>query len=356
MQHQATLEDFRRVVEGLDFTPSRSIGFHTDNEALKVPMSSSLESLLQRAALAEIPSDTVLTHLFGKAMADLRDVLRSADTIDWAAVQAHLAADYPLKKPSVADDGVVLECPAVPEQEDSPSSKVPEDAARQEDLNRQLSGLEAAMNRRKKPHSGFTELLMPGTVAGLERATAQQVTVALEIILATGMVVQQRQASEHAANPRPASSSSCVTEENVLALVEEGLLALQQNADLRNVLRKKVLELDPSATAIILDADLPPPTPKTPTRETTNLRRVLDTPLVLQLAHGIDQLVEWSGGYNDRLDQWIDSLAGGRESVGEKAIRQVLEKSGKVEIPNVENVLNKDYLPKPAQDVLNKII
>jgi hypothetical protein len=126
-----------------------------------------------------------------------------------------------------------------------------------------------------------------------------------------------------------------------MGMVEEGLLALHRHADLRTVLQQKVLELDPSsADSIILDADFPMMQPTIPDRDTINLRRLLDTPLLTKTADWIDQLVEICGGYNDTLDQLLDSLAG-RESVGETLVRRLLKELGRVEIPHPKMITQK---------------
>jgi hypothetical protein len=339
-QRQYLLQEMKQRLEQLDLGAGIP-----EKEAKAQQLSGSLDTLLQRAALAEIPSSTVLNHLFGQAIADLKQVLRSAETFDWATVQAQLSAEFPPKQPSVAEGGVALECRTASEE-----SSIPSEAARQSDLDEQVEAIEALLEKRVSVNvdEGLPGILSPQVFSSLESSARQRVHNTLRVIIRTATAGKPK-----ASRSSRSSDSSCLESEDVLEIVEEGLLALQQNANLRNVLRKKAIELDPSTTSISLDADLPLPTPKIPRRETTNLGRFLDTPLVLQLARGIDHLIELGGGYNDQLDHWLDSVAGGRESIGEMVVRQLLEESGKIEIPNFQKVLEQ-HLPREAHEFLKK--
>ena len=49
-----------------------------------------------------------------------------------------------------------------------------------------------------------------------------------------------------------------------------------------------------------------------------------------------------SGGYNDSFDQYLDALAGNsRASIGEIFMDKVLEKSGKIELPDPKPLIDK---------------
>ncbi len=341
MQQQTLLQEMREKLDQLDFDLSSPA-----QESTNVVGIESLNSLLQRPALAEIPSSTVLDHLFSRALVELKEILLAPEARDWASLESQISADFPTKQPSVPDNGVVAECLTSKDEESKThTSSIPPNAARQSDIEGRVKVLETYLERRNKVDQEISDLLLPDTLTSLERATQQRIHVTLEMIIAATT-------SGHARNKK-SPASSCLMTDDVLEIVEGGLAALEQGADLRNVMRKKVMDLDPAATSIILDADLPPPTPKIPRRETTNLQRVLDTPLILQLVQQIDHLVEMVGGYNDRLDHWLDSVAGGRESVGEMVIRRLLEESGKVEIPSFESMA-KHYLPPKAQAYLKR--
>lgn len=340
-QQETRLESMKQVLEQLD----------TDFLSVRATaqLSGSLDSLLQRATLAEIPSSTVLNHLFVQAIADLKQVLVSAETLDWASVQSQLSVEFPPKQPSVAQEGVVLECPTAAD-EDMGGPSIPPETARKSDLDEHLATIDVLLKKRTiiSVDQGLSAIVAPHMISTLEQTVRQRIESALKDIVKAATAGRK----EHSRSSR-SPGSRCLDREGVVEIVEEGLLALQQHANLRNVLRKKAIELNPSITSIILDADLPPPTPKIPFRETTNLGRVLDTPLVLQLARGIDHLIEMAGGYNDQLDQWLDSVVGGRESVGEMVVRKLLEESGKIEIPSLQKVAEQ-YLPQEAQQFFKK--
>jgi hypothetical protein len=372
MQRQSRLQEMRQQLDDASTTTTTTDNINSSQDEkgqANTQLSGSLDTLLKRAALAELPSSTVLNHLFGRAIADLKQLVQDSANddvlLDWDTLQAQLSADqFPPKQPSVAEEGAVLECPAIATDETAEvasSSIPPENAARQSDLEEQLETIGALLQKRANVNAaeGLPGILTPKILSSLESASRYQVQNALNDIIKSATATTTTTTGKSKRRSSDSSSSSCLERDDILEIVEEGLLALQQqqNVELRNVLRKKAMELDPSTTSIILDADLPLPAPRLPhTRDTTNLGRLLDTPLILQLvSRGIDHLVELGGGYNDQLDHWLDSVAGdhGRESVGEMVVRQLLEESGKVEIPSVQKVLN-ERLPQEARAFLKK--
>jgi hypothetical protein len=108
------------------------------------------------------------------------------------------------------------------------------------------------------------------------------------------------------------------------------------NSDVRDALRTTALELDPQLKEddLILDADLPVPKPQTGDNTTViNLRSVIDSPLAMKSVEWIDRLVDLIGGYNDKLDQYLDSLLSHESaSVGEFIVERLLHKAGLVDI------------------------
>jgi hypothetical protein len=140
--------------------------------------------------------------------------------------------------------------------------------------------------------------------------------------------------------PGKKSTTQCATEEQLMELVEQGLLALRKRVPLRNALKRKLLDMDPSAKSIILDADLPMmhPHPTIPQADTINLRQVLDTQLLSKASSWIDHLVDLCSGYNDSVDKFFDSIAGaGHAHVGEI----MLQKAGKIDVPHPKRLLEK---------------
>jgi hypothetical protein len=321
-QQITTAQDMKIALDQLDFS--------AESTEEKIARSSeSLERLLEHAALAEISSTAALNQFFVQAVEDLKAIVSSPENMDWASLYSSLSSDFPEKVPS----------------EDT-SVSVPAGAARMSDLEQHVKAVYDVLDKRSRLVAGgdLPDAFLPETGARLEQLTRQGIDEALDAIISA--LAPGKSASDNRSN------GPCLGEIEILEIVDEGLLAMQKHADLRNALRKKVMELDPSATSIILDADLPPPTPKIPPRETINLRRVLETPLLLKLADGIDRIVEMAGGHNDQLDQWLDSVVVGRESVGGLVVRRLLEESGKVEIPTLDTV--KSRLPPQAREVLNK--
>lgn len=343
LQQKAILEEMRQALEQLDDT---SLTSNQTHETTPFPFQGSkVESLLKLGSLAEIQGSTTLQTSFEDAVQELRELLHTPEKWDWAMIQGNLSASLPPKQPSLLSEAVRTFCAGsndnLIDSNDGPI--IPSNAAHESDLEKEIRTIQSYVEKRHGDSSDeVSHMLFPDTLASLERATQQRIHVILEMILASAG------RPNSAKGTHASSASPCLSSDDVIDIVEEGLGALQLGASLRNVMRKKIMELDPSVKSIILDADLTPPIPKIPDRETTNLRRLLETPLVLQLGSGIDHLVELAGGYNDQLDQWLDSVAGGRESIGEMVVRRLLEKSGKVEIPSL-NTLAKQYLPMKAQ-------
>lgn len=151
---------------------------------------------------------------------------------------------------------------------------------------------------------------------------------------------------EQASNPPPApevketdehDDRMCVSQQDVLDMMDEGLNALQRRLDLRRVLTKYVLATyDVDKSGVILDAPLDPPTRTLPmTRDTLNLRQVLDTPLLKEVETWVDAAIDLVGGHFDTLDQLVDKLAADDSSAGKALVTKLHTLAGKVEIPNL---------------------
>ena len=95
-----------------------------------------------------------------------------------------------------------------------------------------------------------------------------------------------------------------------------------------------------SADSIIFDTDFPMRQPTIPDPSKVNVWWLLDKPLLTKTTDWIDQLVELVGGYNDTVDQFLNSFAG-RESVRGILVRRLLEASGWVEIPHPQTLAQK---------------
>jgi hypothetical protein len=248
------------------------------------------------------------------------------DTVDFDHADDALSKDFPEKQPSIFDTKGV--CP------DRDEVVIDPKAARIGDFDLRMKKIENLLDRRVKGGTIATAL-MPETIGVLERESRGRINSVFDDIIA------KAPKASGGGGDGSSSSNSCIDEEQLMGLIDEGLLALLRRADLRDVLQRKVLELDPSAESVILDADFPMMQQRIPERKSINLRRVLDTSLLVETIAWVDQLVEMIGGYNDRFDQFLDSMASGRESVGEIVVRRLLEESGRVEIPHPKKIIEK---------------
>lgn len=289
------------------------------SSSLLVPESNHIDKLLLVPALSNLETTEALESGFTGALDQLNKMVEQQDEVNWKAVQnAFHIHDYPPKEPSDANRNCPTESQTI-----SPS------AARISDLKQRLHKIDVLLDQRV-PGAELPSTIMPDTMMALKRTTDG---VIHELFLE---IIAQANSEERTSN----NASSCVDIEHVLEIVEEGLLVLHRHEDLRSALQQKIVQLDPKAKDIILDADFPMMQPTIPERDTINLRRILDTALMTKIANWIDQLVEIGGGHNDALDHFLDSFAG-RESVGEKLVRLLFETSGRVEIPHPQKVLQK---------------
>mgnify|MGYP005839385793 CR=1 FL=1 len=141
---------------------------------------------------------------------------------------------------------------------------------------------------------------------------------------------------------------TCVDQEAVFSLVEEGLNALVRRQDIRTALLRKVMELDPSLTSVddgeFLDTTNQPieTLPKQPKSLTSvNLRHVFDTPFVRNLVRMIDVFLDLISGYNDQLDHYMDHLIEtyvnkhdmDSSSLGKVFVSRLLALCGRLDIP-----------------------
>jgi hypothetical protein len=279
------------------------------------------------------PSLTSMKDLesdFEEAINDLQKIVSSEQSFNWSALDGIMKQEFPQKEVSHNP----IQC--------SPGGKqslVPEGAARVFDMEPFVHVLDQLLDKRSNskrkyyPIDGDT--LLSSSTLTVERWLKAKTRNLLSEISKTAQ-----------GNISTPNDDQCMDDEKVLDLVEEGLDALVRNANLRSFLRKRAMELDPSAQSIILDADLPIVRPSIPEPEALLLRRVLDKPIIFEIVDWIDKLVEASGGYNDSLDQYLDLLAGSaRASIGEIVVESVLQKTEGIEFPHPRRVVEKIAKP-----------
>lgn len=341
-QQQDAVRALKAVVDSLDLDQTSGID-QTD-----VNLSPNLLRLLQEESLANQHDSRALASLFSSSIRDLEALVSASkeSNLNWTTLQAQLSEQtFGTKVDSRLPDGFV--CPSETSETVAVSTpEPPKNAARQSDVDQRMHKVQAMIAHR--PSNGINTILLSSTKQKLQDET---LLPQLKTILDSFVSVSNEIAVSRKRQGK--TGGSCWTQEEVESIVEEGLLALQTGRDLRNVLRKKVLELDASTTFIILDADLPPSLPKIPEASSVNLRRLVDTPLLQQVGPAVDQLVDLGGGYNDDLDQWLDSLAGTRESVGDVFVTYLLKASSQVEVPTWKTFV-KEYVPTRLQGILAK--
>jgi hypothetical protein len=324
---QAKLETLHRYLETLEHWKASSL--LNDDIARPVTPETEMQpldhwqQLLSMPSLQDVSSSEELELLFGKAMGEVEAALKEPSKIDWDQIQQSLV--------NANRQDSEWACPSVKTNRRRRRQKYP-NAAYESDLQQILKELDDYFTKRT-PSAGVRALgdesrmkLRDETVEGASRMLQDVV-----------QFLDETERRVAVAGEDAMDRSSCdIDLEMVTALVDAGLKAMAVHGDVREALRKTTLEYDPSINEddLILDADLPLTSSETELTSTViNLRSAIETPVLIKAMDWIDDLVDLVGGYNDRLDQYLDSLTHGQgESVGEVIVERLLHNAGLIDI------------------------
>jgi len=252
-------------------------------------------------------------------------------------------------------------CPSHSDNSDSESKRSDKNRnslayAYESDLHHYLEKFEKKFSNRAQGRG--IHALLPESIEKLEDIMESKMKIILEDIIAVAddLEGQLDQITTGVKGSTSSSSSSvgssCVDTDLVHTLVEAGLQALLAHGDVREALRKTTLQLDPktSEDELILDADLPlideshiKSYGNDAMMKSINIRSKIDTPLLMKSVDWIDHFIDAIGGYNDGLDQYLDSLTDyrGGNSVGELVVESILEQATLAGDINVQEYLQK---------------
>ncbi|KAL3937600.1 MAG: hypothetical protein SGBAC_007325 [Bacillariaceae sp.] len=330
-EKMAFLQDLQEKIGASVFVTNTRAGDVVAPKATHIEKVLAAESM---SSLSDVETDV------GTAILELEAVIESiatstdesTQTIDLAALDQLLMQQFPERAPSVNN----IRCGSNKKVIQA-NANVPDDAARKSHLEDMVTMLDELLHQRSKDEGKFYPMdgktLQTSSLQTIRRwLNSKTKSVTSEIV----------KVAEDSANKDSKADDNCVDEETVLELLEGALDAMTQNFDLRNYLRRRAMEMDPSAKTIILDADLPEIRPFVPEPKTLQLSRILDKSIVFEVVDWIDKFVEAVGGYNDSLDAYLDSVAGSsRASIGELVVEEVLKKADGVEIPNPKLTIEK---------------
>jgi len=255
-----------------------------------------------------------------------------------------------VKEPSV------FICPTHSENIESESEKNRDSSAHayENDLHHYLEKFEEKFSNRAQGRG--INALLPESIEQLEDIMESKMKIISEDIINVaddleGKLDQITTGVKGSTSSSSSVDSSCVDKEFVHTLVEAGLQALLTHGDVREALRKTTLQLDPKTLEdeLILDADLPLIDEShiksygNDAMKSINIRSKIDTPLLMKSVDWIDHFIDAIGGYNDGLDQYLDSLTDyrGSNSVGELVVENILEQATLVGDVNVQEYLQK---------------
>jgi rubrerythrin len=337
-KYKETLETMQQSTVWQDLPPIQRDDNDLDNVSLD-----HWKTLMTTSKLQDVTSDEEVASLFENSIRELNAIVSSPERVDWDQVNQMLEQVIALERHH--RDFTCAE---------QTGSSIPKDAAREQDLQEVLQKFDKLFSKRMG--GAGVQALLPETRKEVEDITLSKVENMLQDI-ATAIQALEEQIQhtnngiESAATTNDAAASSAcdINLEMVTALVDAGLKAMAVHGDVREALHKTVRQYD-STAELILDADLPPVVAKEtmPASTVINVRDVIDSPLLIKSMDWIDDLVDLVGGYNDKLDQYLDTLSN-RNSVGEVVVEKILKRAGLIDIdvsklpPTLQRKILKKY-------------
>lgn len=365
-------------------------GPNEDNTFTKDDLSSALEhwkALMSLGSLREIPDDALKRH-FDEAVYDIVSIVDDDSEHDDGVLQNNyrnelakrFVFDTGLSTAGVPKEASGFVCPVVAEVVgndkntndnaiDDPEGRTRvtremaflkqnlANGATESDLEHHLQNFEEKFRNRIQTNG--VDALFPESIEILKQSFSVKLENILDEIYDYGDLLEERVDDRNGGidadvDVEPDKSdpfAHCIDEEVVNAVITAGLNAQTAHTDVRDALRKTILELDDEASdeELILDADLDSfgevSASKSRDRDplpSINLRELIDSPLLMKSIDWVDVLVDIFGGYNDDLDQYLDSLTmlHGTNSVGEILVESLLERAGKIGDVDVEKYVS----------------
>ncbi|KAG7337739.1 hypothetical protein IV203_015455 [Nitzschia inconspicua] len=326
-----------------------------DNSSLDAMPLDHWRQLLAIEKLQDLSSEQELEYLFRHAIQEMNVIVSTPSRVNWNHVK------------DVWEEGTQIEhhprdvsCPesTQPKQKQPSTPIVPPDAAREQDLQEVLGNFDRFFSKR---NGGVgVHALLPQTRKEVENWTLdtaetvlQEITMAIQQLeeqIKQQQQIQQNQGGGATTDTASLLASCDVDIEMISALVDAGLKAMAAQNSVREALHKTTLQYSDSSVEVILDADLPASHNNKETflaSNVINLRDVIESPLLIKSMDWIDALVDLMGGYNDKVDQYLDALAG-RNSVGEVVVENVLKRAGLLNV-NVKELGDKMKVPPSLQ-------
>lgn len=132
---------------------------------------------------------------------------------------------------------------------------------------------------------------------------------------------------------------NCADEDDVQALIDIGFEAFHEKTSVFDALSEFVDGLDESIVAGEIDRESDEDDRETQLR---TLKDLVSTPLYHKFIEAIDSSVDFVGGYNEALDNLIESIGGNEDFGVGKNVRAVLDKLlSKVQVPDEYSQLEK---------------
>ena len=319
---QRDVQDFGQLL----FTQSKEASFH-------VP--AKLRQLLEKENLEDAyPLENSLRPAFREAILELQQNMDlGMSNLDWKRLQSEFKSITIPERPLV--EVLPSGCEAMASKESDETSPT------ENDMNEQIHKIRELAAKRWKvlDGSGNVALQLPfsfkKSVQSLQVKREQMLT---ELDASRLQIAKERDVLKSEAEIGDNITRQCIKSQDVLPWLEDGLHAYFRGRDPRQAVLRRVIEaypaVDTSEALIELQSDNSGPGRATP----KNLRQLLDSPLMMESARGINTIIDSMGGYSDWFDQYIDGL--GVDDVGKVFIQALMQKAGSVKLPPIPDFIN----------------
>jgi hypothetical protein len=346
-QLQERLDQMSRTMEILSKKESALVKMESDlasvpstegavafSDGTVAPNLSRLQGILMNIPDLGVLEEEDLRRAFSIVQESVGELIHSAESLNWSAVNQVLQENYPEKVSQVSA------CAAKLSQDSDSAKDVDTTAVTVDDLVVRQDEIKAIWDTVYEDGRPLP-LYGDGSIGQLEaqreelvQGWLQRVRASFDEALETAerAAADQQSMSPEQASDNAKKQSTCAKTDDILAILEAGLDAVHRKKDLRESLRVALSARKSDMANVILDAVLPldNPRPSIEDSRSVSLRHYLDTSV---LRHDVPSLIQkvldLVGGYYDSVDQIIDSLP---ENVGEASVEYLLDAAGQFDL------------------------
>lgn len=341
--------------------------FH-DGEVAAAEYLEPFRRLVSVSDLGEIGNTKDLQQTFASVSEAMDKYLEEAgDSVQWASINKLVRDDYPVKSSQLSS------CPVITDdEEEDATAQVDSEGAddttasdvspvTEEDLSHRQDEIRALweslyedralpvsddeIKRLEKIRQGLVDKWVQRVQESLDEALDK-----VELAKAQSDAVDEEELVGEVVETEEKDSVKCAKTDDVLAILEDGIDAVHRKKDLRVALQAAMKARDGDLGDVIFDADLPLGEARPRVSGPSTLRQYLDSALLVNdVSEWINALVDLTGGFHDKLDDFIESLP---DNVGKVAVRKALEAAGYINLNEIQGHLS-GYLAGAKKQTMN---